>query len=158
MLKRTLLALALAATAWAAHAADDAAASTVTVEAGAAADDAPDAPPAAAQLPPPSHPIFRGRVGEAPMQVAFSFLGDHASDEVGQIDYQKLSVNQIATSKDRQQVNVDVTMLGALESARAAQRFQLKMLYADKTWFITAARQDWKCHASGSGWTQRPCK
>lgn len=161
MLKRTLLALALVAAAWAAQAADDVAATAATVEADATADDAPDAAPVAdtaPKLPAPTHPVFRGRVGEAPVQVVFNFLGDHASNEVGQFDYQKLSFNQTATDKDRQQVNLDVTMLGTLESARAAQRFQFKLVYADKIWFITAARQDWKCRSASNSWTQRPCK
>ncbi|GGP18428.1 hypothetical protein [Silvimonas iriomotensis] len=148
--KRTLLALLLAASAWAAHAAD------VTIE---PADDAQDAAApadASAKLPLPKT-IYRGRVGEAPVQVVFGFLGDHASDEVGLFDYSKLTLTQRASGKNLQHAEIDVTMNGALEASRSALRYHLVLDYADKTWFISAARQDWQC-TGGKGWTQRPCK
>ncbi|WP_188688365.1 hypothetical protein [Silvimonas amylolytica] len=151
-MKRTLAALLLAAGTWTAHAAD-----VIIAPNDDAQDEAAAAPAdASAKLPLPKS-IYRGRVGEAPVQVVFGFLGDHASNEVGLFDYSKLILTQRASGKTLQHAEVDVTMNGALEASRSALRYHLVLDYADKTWFITAARQDWQC-AGGKSWTQRPCK
>ncbi len=149
-MKRTLLALLLAIAAAGIHAAD------VTVEPEADATDSAAPADASARLPLPKT-IYRGRVGEAPVQVVFGFLGDHAGNEVGLFDYSKLSLNQRASGKDLQHAEIDVTMNGALENARSALRYHVVLDYADKTWFISAVRQDWQCN-NARGWTQRPCK
>ncbi|MBB5189844.1 hypothetical protein HNQ50_000554 [Silvimonas terrae] len=151
-MKRTLLALLLAVAAAGAHAAD------VTVQSATDADAADSAAPAdaSARLPLPKT-IYRGRVGEVPVQVVFGFLGDHAGNEVGLFDYSKLTLSQRASGKDLQHAEIDVTLNGALENARSALRYHLVLDYAAKTWFISAVRQDWQCN-NARGWTQRPCK
>ena len=122
-----------------------------------AADDAVDAasPAPAATVQALTQPVFKGREGEHPVQVAISFLGEHVYDEFGLFSYQRLQVSQLAYGADLKQVHVTLQTQGVKDAAKVAERFDMQMVYSGKAWQITSVRQDWKCKRGG--WTQRPC-
>ncbi|KPC53859.1 hypothetical protein [Amantichitinum ursilacus] len=102
-----------------------------------------------------TRPVYIGREGEHPVQVALGFLNEHVSDEHGLFEYQRLQITQLAYSKDLQHVSVTVLLQGLRNTPRSAERYELQQAFVGKTWQITHARQDWKCQRGG--WTQRPC-
>ncbi|GHD57306.1 hypothetical protein [Jeongeupia chitinilytica] len=118
---------------------------------GAALADA-SAPAVAAPL-----PVYTGKPGHAPVEVAFDYLKDRIADEHGLGEYRQLVIDQQGKGGEiPDQVALRVEMRGLLDDAVAVQRYVFAMRF-DDVWKIDAVRQDWQCRRSKKGWTQRPC-
>ena len=102
-----------------------------------------------------TQPVFKGREGEHPVQVAISYLGEHVYDESGLFNYQRLQINQLAFGPERKQAHLTLQTQGLQDPLKTSERFDMQLTYVGKMWQIVSVRQDWKCKRGG--WTQRPC-
>ncbi len=106
--------------------------------------------------------IYTGKVGSAPVQVAFDYLKDRVANEYGIGEYRELLIQQkSASAENTKKVSLALQMQGLLDDSVKAQRYQFTLNFNDElnVWLIDSVKQDWQCRRGASkGWTQKPCQ
>ncbi|MDW5418210.1 hypothetical protein R6242_16720 [Iodobacter sp. CM08] len=101
--------------------------------------------------------VYKGEVGQPPVQVALAYLKDKISNSSGQFEYQGLDIKQRSQGEDFSHTQLSVEIKGLMDDSVASERYRFKMAIVDSVWVITAEQKDQRCRRGIKGYTQKLC-